>query len=171
MVYCLPESVDSYSKHLELFVRATGKHSPTRFLDYGGNSRAYANWLAQHGECSISSPDATQALKTRSFHGVHLKDGLEQANDLNSVFAHVAYLLVEGGVVMTTFRDFSFEEDNQRTRSGLPSITPESITQTCHVNGISISLVGRLVPNYHVAEDKPQATPYHVLLGTLTVPA
>lgn len=185
MAYRSPESLGSYSRYLALFVRAAGQRPSSRFLDYGASSRIYANWLAQHGECSVYRPvlnpthgvkdryviNGVARLGNRSFHGIHLKEGLEKTTDLTAVFSHVALLLVEGGVVMTTFRDFSTEEANHRKSLGLPSLDPESITNTCHLNGISISLEGRWVHADHFEGNNPHPMTYHVLLGTLTVPA
>lgn len=187
-----PTLVGSYSTNLDLLIYAATYRfagQKPRILDYGAGEGIYADQLTRNAECVAydPAPNALAAvqqtvvvrdpslLSPRSFHAIHIKEVLEHAEDLTSVFSHIAQLLVVGGVVMATFRDIGKEEAmklNEKHKPAYPiyPLNEDAVVHACQLNGISIPLRTKWFPNNPDEDWYEYPIERHVLTGQLTIP-
>ncbi len=187
-----PSVVGSYGRHLDLLLEATAFRyisQHRRILDYGAGDGVYAERMATQATCVAFDPAPNSLSKVknaipvrdpklllpRSFHAIQVKEVLEHVPDLISFFSHIAGLLVEGGLLMATFREISPKESMELNEKHKPTypiypLNEGSVEAACQVNGISITLRTSWVPETNEKVWYDYSIPRHVLVGQLTVP-
>ena len=188
-----PSEVGSYSQNLDLMLQATSYRyigKQPHILDYGAGTGLYSERIATQATCFAYDPAPNSLSKVnnsipvrdpnillpRSFHAVHVKEVLEHVPDLIPFFSHIARLLVEGGLIMATFRDISPDEANNLNMKHKPKypiypLNIETVESACQLSGISITLRSYWTPET-LKEDwyEDVLIARNVFVGQLTVP-